>query len=413
MNFEKVILDNGLTIYFLNDNSKHVTLANLIVNFGGIDDKYSINGKIKSIKPGTAHFLEHVVLESTKFGDLMNLFGNMGIRSNGLTSIERTEFYIDTVNNFCDNLSILIKGIHNPLFDKEVIDNIRKPILEEKRKSLDNKYSNLYNANVSTYLNNNKFKSILGDIKDINSIGINDLKDVFEAFYRPSNETLVISGNFDKNDVLKVIKESYKDIVFIDNDFVRMKAPYKDKVNKKEIVVRDNTNIGRTLITYKINITNLSNYEKLVLDTYIYSFLRMNFGVTSNLNKNLISDNIIVGNLAFMTNIIDGYYIIKIEANTDRKKLFVNKILPYIDNKDYVFDEELFNLYKKGYIIDLIVRNDNIYSMLDPFIQNIIFFQYEGIDTVNDIEKMTFDEYKEKILSLDFSNYSITELRAK
>ena len=50
METEKVILDNGLTVYLLCDNTKHVTLANLIVNFGGIDSKYEFDGKIKRLK---------------------------------------------------------------------------------------------------------------------------------------------------------------------------------------------------------------------------------------------------------------------------------------------------------------------------------------------------------------------------
>lgn len=413
MNLESVELDNGLTIYLLNDNTKHVSLANLIVNFGGIDDSYLINGRKKHIKSGTAHFLEHVVLESSKYGDLMKLFGNSGIRSNGLTSIERTEFFIDTVDNFYDNLGLLIKGIHSPIFNKKRIDDIRKPILEEKRRSLDNKLANLYNANLSTYLNNKKFKSVLGDMSDIKSININDLECVFKAFYRPSNEMLVVSGNFDKKRVIDVIKDAYNEIEFDSNIFNRIKEINKDRVNKKRLVIKDNTNIGRSVINFKISVNNLSGYEKIILDTYIFAFLKMNFGVTSKLNKELLKNNIIVGNIIYSCNIIDGYIIISVEANTNKYKEFENIILEYFKTKSFIYDEELFNLFKKRYIIDIVLRNDSIYSMLEPFIQNLIFFKYEGIDKVCDIENMTFKEYKDKIEGIDFSNYSIAELRPK
>lgn len=413
MESEKIILENGLTIYLLCDKTKHTTLANLIVNFGGIDDKCFYNNKKLHIKSGTAHFLEHVVLESTKYGDLMKILSNNGVRSNGLTTIERTEFYIDTVDDFYENLKLLISGIHSPIFNIEKIDDIRKPILEEKRRSLDNKYSNLYNANVQTYLNNNKFKSILGDMSDIKNINTSDLERCFKAFYRPSNEILIITGNFDKTSVLSVVEETYKSLKIETNNFERIIPIPKDKVNKRKVIVKDNTNIGRTIITFKININSLTGIEKINLDTYIYSFLRMNFGITSNLNKKLISDNIIVGNLVFLTSAINGYYIVKIEANTDKSEEFISNILDYINNKKYIFDEELFELYKKGYIIDLIVRNDSIYSILEPFIQNIMFLNYEQLDTVKDLENINFKEYKEKINNLDFNNYSITELKKK
>lgn len=412
MNVEKIVLDNGLKVYLLCDKSKNVTLANLIVNFGGIDNKYELNGKVYKVKSGIAHFLEHLVLESNKYGDIMNIFSENGVRSNGLTSIERTEFYIDTVKDFYNNLKILLTGVHNPIFN-EKIEDIRKPILEEKIKSLDNKYSNLYNASSSTYLNNNKFKSILGDIKDIKSINNNDLESVFKAFYRPSNEILVISGNFEKDTVLKTIEDSYKELSFDNNNYKRVIHSYKDKVNKKEIILKDNTNIGRTVITYKINIQNIESEKIVKLDTYIFSFLRMNFGITSKLNRNLIENKIVVGNIQFIPCLINGYYIIRIEANTNRKNDFVKNITEYINKKEFVFDKELFNLHKKGYIIDLITRQDNIYNLVEPFIHNLIFFNYEELDKVSDIESMTFKEFKDTINNLDYNNYSITELRKK
>ena len=85
----------------------------------------------------------------------------------------------------------------------------------------------------------------------------------------------------------------------------------------------------------------------------------MNFGIVSKINNKLITNNIIVGNLAYSTSTIDNYFIIKLEANTNNRKEFIDILLNYFKQKNFNFDEELFNLYKKGYIIDLIVRNDN------------------------------------------------------
>ena len=56
---EKIVLNNGLKIYLINDNSKHTTYINLIVKFGGIDNEVVVNGKKHKLKSGLAHFLEH------------------------------------------------------------------------------------------------------------------------------------------------------------------------------------------------------------------------------------------------------------------------------------------------------------------------------------------------------------------
>lgn len=409
---EKVVLENGLTIYLLNDNSKHTTIANLIVNFGGLDTEVMIEGKRYNIKNGTAHFLEHLVLESSSYGDLMNIFGKNAIRSNGLTSLNNTRFYIDTVEDIYENLELLIKGIHNPIFDEKVIENIRKPILEEKRTSLDNKYSNLYNANVNSLLNNKNFKSILGDLKDIESIKLKDLKFCFNTFYKPTNEVIVIIGRFDRNNIIKVIEETYNSLSFNDDYVEKIVRPFKKKVNKKKSIVKGNTNIGRTVISFKLDTIDLTSYDKLMLDLYLFSFLKMNFGVMSKLNKSMIKDNIIVGNIQFSSSILEGYHIVRIEANTNYSKIFEKEIIDFVLNKKYVFSKDLFELYKKGYIVELISRNDNLYTILEPLIENIITFKYEALDEVKDIENMSFEAFIAKIESLNFNNYTITKLES-
>lgn len=408
---EKVVLDNGLTIYLLNDNTKHTTIANLIVNFGGLDTEVVVDGKKYNVLNGMAHFLEHVVLESTEFGDLMEIFGKKGIGSNGLTSLNSTRFYIDTVENFDENLELLIKGIHSPIFDDEAIEDIRKPILEEKRTSLDNKFANLYNANLRTLLNNKKFKNILGDIKDIENITTRDLKMCFETFYKPSNEIIVIIGKFDRENILALIQKTYNSISFCENKVDKVIKPYNMMVNKKKRIVKCNTNIGRTVVTFKLDTMNLSGYEKVMLDVYLFSFLKMNFGVMSNLNKRLLNEGVIVGNMAFSCSILEGYHVVRIEANTNNSKEFTDIVAKFILNKEYKFFEDLFELYKKGYIIDLITRNDNLYSILEPLIENIVTFKYESLDKIESLEEINLKTLIEKVESLDFSNYSITELK--
>ena len=151
---EIVELDNGLKVYLINDNTKHTTYMNLIVKYGGIDNEFIFDNKKYKIKNGMAHFIEHLVLESSVYGDLMEMFGRMGIRSNGITSIDKTQYYLDTVDHIYDSLKVLIKGIHNTVITDDIIHNIKLPILEEKRRSLDNKYSVLYNKSINSVMDN-------------------------------------------------------------------------------------------------------------------------------------------------------------------------------------------------------------------------------------------------------------------
>lgn len=408
---EKIKLNNGLKIYLLNDNSKHTTYINLIVNYGGIDYSFNVDEKKYILKDGMAHFIEHLVLESNIYGDLMENFGKMGIISNGLTSINRTQFYIDTVDHVYDGLKVLIKGIHNPIINDDIIEKIKKPILEEKRRSLDNKYSLLYNKSLNSILDNKKYNSILGELNDIENINKKDILLAFNAMYRPSNEIIVIGGRFDRDKIIETIKETYSMLKFDKNRVTKNKEKHRVGVNKKKNIIKTNLGIPRALVTIKLDTLNLEGLDKLSLDMYLAYFLRMNFGITSKLNKEMLDNNLISNGIIYSNFIVEGYHYIRIESDTKNTNKFINRILEYFNNKEYTFDEELYNLYKKNTIINLITRNDSIYDIVDPFIDNIVSFNYEGLDKISDVEESTFKEFKKSINNLDFSNYSITILK--
>lgn len=410
---EEVKLDNGLRIYLVNDNNKHTTYINLIINFGGLNNKVIVDNKKYNIKNGTAHFLEHLVLESSEYGDLMKLFGVNGVGSNGFTSIDRTQFYIDCVDNIYNNLGILLTGLHSPIINDDVLNKVRGPILEEKKRSLDNKCSSLYNSTLNSIIDTKGFKSVLGDLEDISSINSKDIEIAFKSFYRPDNEVLIIGGRFDKEKILDVIKEAYNDIKF-DNRIVRKdNIIHRNAVKKTKIVVKEDTNLERSVISFKLNTLDLKPYDKLMLDTYLYYVLKNNFGITSNLNTKLVNENIIIGNMDYSCNLIEGYHVIRVEADTKNMSLFNDIIVDYFKNKKFVFDLEYFDLFKKNYIIDLITRSDDIYKTIDPLIENIVFFKYNGIDSIDDILNIDFLKYKNIVMDLDFNNYVVAMLRKK
>ena len=410
-NLEVIELENGLKVFLICDNTKHTTYINLVVKYGGINNEFFVDNKRYKMKDGMAHLIEHLVLESNIYGDIMKKFGELGIRSNGLTSIDRTHYFIDTVEHIYDGLKVLIKGIHNPIIDNEILDNIKKPILEEKRRSLDNKNRTLYNKCISSVIDNKSYKTVLGEIKDIEKITTKDIKLCLDSFYRPENEIIIIGGRFDKEKILEVINDTYNEINFSKSKVEKIISTHKDSVNNKKITLKENTGIGKTSINFKINTLNLNPKEKLEIDLYIACFLRMNFGIISSLYKELIETGVINGSINYSNTILEGYQLVRIESDTNLSNKFVNRILSFINNKEYILDEELFNLYKRNYIIDLILRNDNIYDMIDPLIENIITFNYEGLDNIKDIEKLNYKDFVSYIKSIDFNNYSIVELK--
>lgn len=407
---EKITLDNGLKVFLLPDNDKHTTFINLIVKFGGINSEFKFNKKHYRIPNGSAHFLEHLVLEKSQYGDLMQVFGSKGIRSNGLTNLNTTRFFIDMVEDIYDNLEILLNGIHSPIINKKNIDDIKGPIIEEKRRSLDNKYSNLYNKSLSSIMDNKNFDSILGSFKEIEQIDSNIINLCFKAFYRPQNETLVIGGRFDKEKIKEKIIEIYNKINFSNNELDILIPKHKISVHKKKEFIKTNTGINRVLFTFKLDTLLFTPYDKILLDGYLYTFLDTNFGSISKFNKDLKDDNVITNNIMYSSDMCEGYNIIRIEADTFEIKVFSDKVINFFKNKEYVFDKEIYELNNRLSIINMISRKDSIYLTIEPLIDNIFTYDYEELDKIEDIENDTFDKYKNAINKIDFSNYNISIL---
>ena len=90
---EIITLENGLKIVLYQDNTKHVTQANLIIKYGSKYNKIKINNKIIDIPNGTAHFLEHILIEHTIYGNILTRFKERNIRTNGITNQNFTYYY--------------------------------------------------------------------------------------------------------------------------------------------------------------------------------------------------------------------------------------------------------------------------------------------------------------------------------
>lgn len=105
---------------------------------------------------------------------------------------------------------------------------------------------------------------------------------------------------------------------------------------------------------------------------------------------------------------MSDYLLISIGAYTSKKTFLKEEIIKAM--KNIIMDKEIFELDKKNTILDIILREENLSSVVGPLIGNIVDFNYPYPDTVEDIQKLNFEEYKNMIFSLDFSNYTITTI---
>ena len=405
---KKIKLDNGLELILNQDKSIHRSYADLYVKAGGFDTKFYYDGKYYEQPYGIAHFLEHYLLENSMYGNIVSYFDKEYIRSDGSTGIYDTRYYIDTVHDFKDSLLKLLNTINCPIFDSKKIQGTKQPIIAEINKKNDSKYQKLYAKVFQSVFKNKVFNINLGSINDINSISINDIKLFHDAFYQPSNQILVLTGNFDDN-IVDTVKEFYDDLKKEYKSLKKIDIKEPKKVVKKDLIVNSIINSNLLIISFKIDLTQLSPLEKNKLDYYMGYIYEFNFGVKSTLSNYLIDKGLTNFDIRFTYNpsYIKKYAFCSLEVDTDKMDEVLKLLFETIKNLE--LNEETFNKWINNQIIRLINKYENIGSITANYLDNMFSYDLEQYDDLSFVKSLNLDELKKIISKIDLTNYSIVK----
>lgn len=405
MNKAKFItLDNGLTILIYTDNSKSTNHVELYTFFGGNNGEYvDYNGNTRSIKPGTAHLLEHYICENTVEGNLLDNLRKYNILScNGGTNNENTSYFFNTVTNFYECLETFLKGIYNISFTKEKLDKTKMAVYSEIRDDKNNEKNKIIEKKINGLFTINR--KTLGSSGSVKSITIKEIKDVYDNIYIPCNQFLVLAGNFDYDKTLSLVKNIYKEISFKNDKRLSKVSDVKDVIKKRTIYKSDY--IDEVILTFKIDVSSLSCFDKYKLDWYLSFFLDINFSKYSKINEYINSCSDYTDDISAYLYYFNGYFVIDVIAFTKKVNDFEKLVLSSIKNRDSS-EREVFELVKKDAITRISVRKDSISSYVAPTEENYIRFGYLDDDDIDVIDKFNYSEYDKIISNIDFTNYSV------
>ncbi|SFC72799.1 M16 family metallopeptidase [Pseudoalteromonas denitrificans] len=198
--YDKFVLDNGLEVIFHIDRSDPVVAVALTSHVGSARE---LPGRT-----GFAHLFEHLLfLESENLGkgglDKMSArIGGSG--ANGSTSRDRTNYFQTVPNDAlekmiwaeADKLGFFINTVTEEVLVKE-----KQVVKNEKRQTYDNRpYGHTqYVIDKNLYPKGHPYSwQVIGSLDDLQSATLQDVKDFYKKWYVPNNVTLVISGDFNK-----------------------------------------------------------------------------------------------------------------------------------------------------------------------------------------------------------------------
>lgn len=163
---------------------------------------------------GVSHFIEHMLFKGTKnrtAKDIARDIDNIGGQINAFTNKECTCYYVHLLDEHINiGIDVLSDMILNSTFNNNDIDRERVVILEELKMyedSLDDLSYDLLVENI--YPNDGLGMNILGNRHTIKTLKRKDILNHYNKYYVPNNAVISICGNFNFEEVVKVIEEKF------------------------------------------------------------------------------------------------------------------------------------------------------------------------------------------------------------
>ena len=202
----KEVLDNGLTVYLYPTNKSKNFYITVSTHFGAEVMSYKKNNKVYDVTKGSAHFLEHRVMDFTKNVDAMNKINELGSIVNAYTTYKGTNYNLYGVEDIYTNMGLLFDRVFKANIKKEDVEMERGIILEEYYmydadpyyKAQTTLLKNCFNSSFIKYL-------VIGTEDGIKTVSYKELNRLYKDFYTLDNMFIVVTGNFILEDVLNYI----------------------------------------------------------------------------------------------------------------------------------------------------------------------------------------------------------------
>ncbi len=399
-------LDNGLEVYlYKTDKTKNFYIT-ISVKYGARITKYKVSNRVVDVIPGSAHFLEHKVMALSENKEISKRINDLGSLANAWTSYYGTNYNIFGSINLIENLKLLLDIFYNTNINEKSVNEEKGIIGEEIDMYKDQIDSLMYSKLFDNLFNKSYSKNtVVGEREDIANITAKSLNEIYNDYYVPNNTFIIVTGNFDIDEVMNTIKDYMKNIKVKPKELPkRIKERDKEIVNVPYEEIKKDMENTRVKYAVKMKKNIFGIKDDNILKDYLGLILSNNFSATSELFERYKDNDIVIG-MSYGVNIIDDYLIININALTNDGNRFIDNIKE--DIKKLKLNEEEFERKKKKYLKSYILDFDNIEDV--EYLLSLSLMIDNKID-YNEYDKLIALNYKEasRIMKLiNFDNVSI------
>jgi zinc protease len=242
-------LPNGLRILLFPDQSKPTIVVNVTYLVGSRQENYG--------ETGMAHLLEHMLFKGTpNHPDIAKDFNSRGMRFNGTTSLDRTN-YFELFQANDDNLDWAL-GMEA---DRMVHSFIARKDLDTEMTVVRNEYERGENAPTGVLIKrlqsiaydwHNYGHSTIGNRSDIENVEIGNLQAFYRRYYQPDNAVLLVAGKFDTDKALGLVTKYFGAVPRPKRELPKLWTVEPTQDGERSFVVRRVGDIEVVALGYKV-----------------------------------------------------------------------------------------------------------------------------------------------------------------
>ena len=290
-------LENGLKVIIIpkkETNKKYVIWG---TNFGSIDNRFIVPGTNEEVfvPDGVAHFLEHKMFEQPSGTNSLDTLMALGLEANAYTTNDHTAYLFECSEDECfyKGLDELMDYVQSPYYTDENVEKEKGIIGQEIMMYDDDPGFQLYLNTLKCLYSVFPIRiDIAGSIESIGKITPDVLYKCYNTFYNPSNMVLVLSGNFDSEQILNEIKNRLKPTKNI-GTIQRIYEEEPVEVNQRYMEKQMSVSMPIFMIGIKDKVVNPS--ERVKRHMAIDIILDLLIGKSSKLFKELYEKQILLG----------------------------------------------------------------------------------------------------------------------
>ena len=391
----------------------------VILNKIDIDRTFSLTLTFKTgsnNERGLSHLLEHMMFTGTKKRTSYEISEEMdfyGAEFNAYTSKEVTAYYFNSLSSKQkETTDIMFDMIVNPVFPEDQLKKEKEIIFEEINMSNDETRKVVYEMMYSELFEGNISRNVIGSTESVGSFTRENLIDYYNRRYTRDNLIISISGNFDEEMLISMIKKY----------FVNMKETKVDDVYPLNDILNKEVSIKKELNQLNIYmITKLENNKVDIFNDYVTTIVEyiLGDGFSSRLfqeirEKRMLAYSVYSFGISFEELNGLGIYI-GTSKNKYKEAIETTKKVIEIIKSEGITERELEKT--KNYILSSRASSKDNYKL--AFRYSSMYREYGEIYDDKYIEnilnKITVNDVNNKIIEIlnDFSTCIIGDIDGK